>query len=122
MAQNLLDTNAAVRTGAIVMCEDAPHPRTVTQNACHHIRIKGADGRETAGVHDPAPVAYRAYNHRLLQRSELVTGLFENDTFRGIMSCSWTEPREHLPIEIAVVETLAAMVALVAAPFTTRSR
>jgi transcriptional regulator with XRE-family HTH domain len=118
LAQSMLDMNDAVRGGAVVMCEDSPHPRAVTDHACHPVRIKAPDGREIDGMHDTSPVAYRSYNRRLLQRSELVTGLFDNGAWLGVMSCSWTEPREHLPIEIATIETLVAMVALTAAPFT----
>jgi hypothetical protein len=112
----MLDMNDAVRSGAVVLCQDSPDPRWVTHDAAHPVRVKEADGRETAGVHDLPGAAYQSYNRRLQQRSELVTGLFENGICRGLMSCSWTEPRIHLPIDVAKIETLVAMLALIAAP------
>lgn len=116
LAQCMLDMNDSVRSGAVVLCEDSPHPHSAMQDAAHPVRVKTLDGRQTAGMHDVPAAAYQSYNCRLLQRSELVTGLFEKGTCRGVMSCSWTEPRAHLPIEVALIETLVAMVALLAAP------
>jgi hypothetical protein len=80
LAQSMLDMNDTVRSGGVVLCEDAPHP---------HLEM----------------------------RSELMTGLFENGRCRGVISCSWIEPRKHLPVEIATIETLVAMVTLVTGSF-----
>jgi hypothetical protein len=115
LAQCMLELNDAVRGGSVVLCEDSPHPDAITHDAAHPVRIRASDGSETHGVHDVSTAAYRAYNRHLLQRSELVAGLFENGTCRGFMSCSWTEPRIHRAIEITTIETLVAIVALVAA-------
>lgn len=117
LAHWMLDMNDTVRTGAVVLCEDSPHPHSEISDAVHPVRILAADGEETAGVHDVPLAAYQSYNRGLLQRSELVTGLFANGRCRGVMSCSWTEPRVHLPVEIVTIETLAAIVTLAAAPF-----
>jgi hypothetical protein len=116
IAQCMLDMNDTVRGGAVVLCEDSPHPHSVKHDAAHPVRILTSDGHETDGMHDIAAKTYVAYNRRLLQRSEVVTGLFENGACRGVMSCSWTEPRSHLPSEIASIETLVAMLVLIAAP------
>jgi hypothetical protein len=117
LAQCMLAMNVAACSGATVLCEDSPHPGSVEHGAGHSVRIRAQDGSESASRHEVPVAAYRAYNRNLLQRSELVTGLFENGTCRGVMSCSWTEPRTALPIDVAMIETLAALVALVAAPF-----
>lgn len=52
------------------------------------------------------------HNRRLLQRSELVIGLFESRTRRGVMSCSWAEARANVPIEVATIETLVTVVSV----------
>jgi transcriptional regulator with XRE-family HTH domain len=54
------------------------------------------------------------HNRRLLQRSELVIGLFESRTRRGVMSCSWAEARANVPIEVATIETLVTVISLCA--------
>jgi transcriptional regulator with XRE-family HTH domain len=117
LGQCMLDMNAAARKAAIVLCEDSPYPHTDLRNADHPVRIRTADGREVIGIHEVPATSYVFYNRRLLQRSELVVGLFENRTWRGVLSCYWLEPRAHLPVEVATLETLAAIVALIAAPF-----
>jgi hypothetical protein len=108
----LIDMNDSARHGAIILCENAPHPSAVTDDATHLVRIKEVNGRETTGVHDVSVHAYRSFNSALLVRSELVAGLFENGAFRGVLSCAWTEPRRHSSIEVAMVETLVAMLSL----------
>jgi hypothetical protein len=120
LAQCMFDMNSTVRDGSVVLCEDSPYPGSDLCEAAHPVRIQSSDGHETAGVHAVPADAYRSYNGRLLQRSELAIGLFENETWRGVVSCSWTEPRSHQPIEIATIETLVAVVALIAAPFSSR--
>jgi hypothetical protein len=116
LAQCMFDMNSRVRDGSVVLCENSPHPGSDLCEAAHPVRIQTSDGHEMAGVHAVPADAYRSYNQHLLQRSELAVGLFENQTWRGVVSCSWTEPRSHLPVEIATIETLVAMVALIATP------
>lgn len=118
LAQRMLDMNHAVRSGAVLLCEELPHPRSVGTSADHPVRIKAPNGHETVGMRIVPAATYRSYNRYLSQRSELVTGLFENGTCRGVISCSWTEPRAHQPIEVATIEMLVAMVALLSAPVT----
>lgn len=60
------------------------------------------------------PATERRLYGRLHQRSELITGLFAQGRWRGAMSCSWTEPRTYGALEIATLETLGAILALVA--------
>jgi hypothetical protein len=117
LGQCMLDMNAAARKKSIVLCEEAPYPDSDLRDADHPVRIRAVDGREVIGIHHVPATSYVFYNRRLLLRSELVVGLFENQTWRGVMSCSWAEPRAHSPIEVATLETLVAIVALVAAPF-----
>jgi hypothetical protein len=112
----LIDMNQSARHGAIILCENAPHPNAVTDDATHRVRIKDVNGRETPGMHDVAANAYRSCNSGLLVRSELVAGLFENGAFRGVLSCAWTEPRRHSSIEVAMIETLVALLSLSDAP------
>jgi transcriptional regulator with XRE-family HTH domain len=113
----MLDMNAETRNGAVVLCEHSPHPNAVGENADHPVRLELFDGIQTAGAHRIDGATYRLYNRDLLLRSEIVAGLFENGAYRGVLSCSWKEPRVHLPIEIATIQTLVAMVTLVAGPF-----
>ncbi len=115
LAQCMLEMNDAVRNGCVVLCDDSPHPDAITNAAAHPVRIRASDGTETHGVHDVSMAAYQGYNRHLVQRSELVAGLFENGTCRGVISCSWTEPRTHRAIEIAMIEMLVTIVALVSA-------
>jgi hypothetical protein len=108
----LLDMNHSARHSAIILCENAPHPNAVTDDATHRVRIKDVYGRETPGMHDVAANTYRLCNSDLLVRSELVAGLFEGGVFRGVLSCAWTEPRRHSAIEVAMIETLVSILSL----------
>lgn len=112
LARMVLDMNEPVRVGATVICENAPDPRVLLDDATHPVRIRTSDGRELAGIHKPDFIAYREYNSRVRQRSGLVVGLFERSEFRGNMACFWTAPRKHPDVEIETMEAVAAILEL----------
>jgi transcriptional regulator with XRE-family HTH domain len=93
LARTVLDMNAPTRSGATVMCEHAPDPKQVCDDASHPIRVRDSDGRETVAIHSPAAGAYRDYNSQFRQRSGPAVGIFSQAKFRGLLSCFWAEPR-----------------------------
>lgn len=109
-ARIALEINAPVRSGAMVLCDNAPHPADVHDDAGHRVRIRTASGGDAIGIHAPDADDYRQGNARLQERSGATAGLFSGGVFRGTLGCSWTEPRLHPPLE---VETLALVVATV---------
>jgi transcriptional regulator with XRE-family HTH domain len=115
-ARAALDSNEQVRARATILCENAPDPRSVSDDALHSVRIKTSDGREVAGLHGGDAADYRRVNGRIRARSALAVGLFEGDAFRGNLVCYWMLPRKHSAFEIAAVETVAAILELSAQP------
>jgi len=111
-AQALLDSSAPTRSGATVLCENAPDPRAVSDDASHPVRIKMSDGREVSGLHNPDPLGYREFNGRARQGSGLIVALFEGSTYRGILGSFWRTPRKHPDIEVDAMETVSAILAL----------
>jgi hypothetical protein len=71
-----------VSFGATVVCECAPDPKDVSDDASHPIMIRGADGNETIGLHNPAALPYREYNSHFRQRSGPAVGIFSQGKFR----------------------------------------
>jgi transcriptional regulator with XRE-family HTH domain len=53
---------------------------------------------------------WREINGDLRTRSFFATPLFENGALRGILAASWGQPRGFQPLELDVLETLAAIV------------
>jgi transcriptional regulator with XRE-family HTH domain len=115
LARTVLDMNAPARTGATMICECAPDPYHV-EDARHPVRIRHYDRHDVTGLHEPHLEHYREYNARVLQRSGVVVGLFERSRCRGNMTSFWIEPRAHSDLEINVMETIAAILELSAAP------
>jgi transcriptional regulator with XRE-family HTH domain len=58
--------------------------------------------------------AYWEWNSHLRSRASLVHGLFERGAYRGNIATLWTEPHAVSPFEIEVLQTVSAIVALVA--------
>ena len=111
-AQAFIDTSPQTRYGATVLCENAPDPRYVTDDANHAIRIKLNDGREFAGMHTPDPLTYRDFSARAQLGSGLMVPLFEGSTYRGVLGASWRSPRLHSIVEIDAMETVSAILSL----------
>jgi hypothetical protein len=97
-----------------MVCEDAPDPTLVTEDARHPVRIR-RNGHDVVGMHEPHVADYRDYNRRVVQRSGLVTGLFDRGEFRSNMTTFWTQRRKHSEAEINVMETVGAILELCAA-------
>jgi transcriptional regulator with XRE-family HTH domain len=52
LARTVLDMNAPARTGATMICENAPDPYHV-EDARHPVRIRHNDGHDVIGLHEP---------------------------------------------------------------------
>lgn len=114
LAKTVLDMNAPAREGATILCEEAPDPFKVQTDTSHPIQIRNSHGHVTRGVHRPDLYGYRDYNGRVRQRSNLTVGMFERERFRGDITCFWVEPRQHSPTDIHVMETVGAILELMA--------
>lgn len=114
LARTVLNMNAPARVGATILCEDAPDPDIVENDTSHPIQIRDIHGHVTAGIHTPEVDGYRDYNRRVRQRSNVTVGMFEGTKFRGDMTCFWAEPRRHSASEINVMETVGAILELIA--------
>jgi len=112
LAPTVLDMNEPARFGNMVICENAPIPREARRHPAHPIRIRGADGAEIHGIHNPRIDGYCEFNGRLRERSGLVVGLFERGVFRGNLVAFWSEPRRHSEVEIDAIETVRAILEL----------
>jgi transcriptional regulator with XRE-family HTH domain len=112
LARTVLDMNGPTRLGATVICEEAPDPAHVVDDARHLMKIRDADGREVVAIHDPAAVPYREYNSRFGQRSGPAVGIFARNVFKGVLSCFWTEPRKHPLLDLDAMEAVCAILEL----------
>jgi len=114
LAQTLIDINPATRFGATILCEDPPDHRKVKHHARHFAQAKMPDGRELSVIHDTDPKWYRSSNAKAQRGSSIAVGLFEKGAFRGSVTCIWATTGKRTAIEINALETVAAILELLA--------
>lgn len=112
LARTVLNMNAPARTGATIICNSAPSPLDVRDDASHPVVIKDADGHTTVGVHRPDVCGYRHFAARIQHGSVITVGIFERGHSRGNISCFWSEATRHLDTEVDVLEAIGAILEL----------
>lgn len=104
--------NVAARSGATVVCEHAPDPKRVCDDASHPVKLRDVNGNETMRIHSPSAGPYRDYNSQFRQRSGPAVGILSRGKFRGLLTCFWSEPRSHPLLEIDAIEAVCAVLDL----------